>query len=146
MSDIRGEYIDLRMLSYEFVILEVNGTGCEFALDDIYWDGGGAVSIVDSESSVSPVQYHLYENYPNPFNPLTTISYDLPEDGFVNITIYDITGRPVKELIGSIQKSGFKTFKWDATNNMGQPVSAGLYFYTIQTRNFRDTKKMVLLK
>ena len=146
VSDIRGEFIDLRMLSYEFVILEVNGASCEFGLDDIYWEGGGTVSVIEDEFSKTPIKYSLNNNYPNPFNPLTTISYGLPEDGFVNITIYDISGRPIKELINGQQKSGFKAFQWDATNDQGQPVSSGLYLYTIQTRNFRETKKMALLK
>ena len=146
VSDIRGEFIDLRMLSYEFVILEVNGASCEFGLDDIYWEGGGTVSVIEGELGKAPIKYSLNNNYPNPFNPMTTISYGLPEDGFVNITIYDISGRPIKELINGQQKSGFKAFQWDATNDQGQPVSSGLYLYTIQTRNFRETKKMALLK
>ena len=146
VEDIRGEWIDLRMLSYEFVILEVNGASCEFALDDIYWEGGGVVSIIEGEFGEIPTRFSLNNNYPNPFNPLTTISYDLPEDGFVKVTIYDIMGKPVKDLVNSQQNAGFKSIQWDATNNRGQSVSAGLYLYTIQAGNFRQTKKMVLLK
>jgi len=146
VEDIRGEWIDLRMLSYEFVILEVNGASCEFALDDIYWEGGGVVSIIEGEFGEIPTRFSLNNNYPNPFNPLTTISYDLPEDGFVKVTIYDIMGKPVKDLVNSQQNAGFKSIQWDATNNRGQSVSAGLYLYTIQARDFRQTKKMVLLK
>tara|TARA_B110000438_G_scaffold4074_1_gene4097 strand:- start:341 stop:970 length:630 start_codon:yes stop_codon:yes gene_type:complete len=146
VSDIRGEFIDLRMLSYEFVILEVNGAGCEFALDDIYWDGGGVVSVIEGEFSNTPIKYSLNNNYPNPFNPLTTIGYDLPKDGFVNVTIYDVMGKPVKYLVNSRQNSGFKSIQWDATNNSGQPVSAGIYLYQIQAGEYMQTKKMVLLK
>jgi hypothetical protein len=146
VSDIRGEFIDLRMLSYEFVILEVNGASCEFGLDDIYWEGGGTVSVIESKFSETPIKYSLNNNYPNPFNPLTTIRYDLPEDGFVNITIYDVMGKPVKHLVNSQQNSGFKSIQWDATNDTGRPVSAGLYLYTIQSGDFKQTKKMALLK
>ncbi|MBT7119855.1 MAG: family 16 glycosylhydrolase [Candidatus Marinimicrobia bacterium] len=146
VSDIRGEFIDLRMLSYEFVILEVNGAGCEFALDDIYWDGGGVVSVIEGEFSNTPIKYSLNNNYPNPFNPLTTIGYDLPKDGFVNVTIYDVMGKPVKYLVNSRQNSGFKSIQWDATNNSGQPVSAGVYLYQIRAGEYMQTKKMVLLK
>jgi hypothetical protein len=146
VSDIRGEFIDLRMLSYEFVILEVNGASCEFGLDDIYWEGGGTVSVIEGEFSKTPIKYSLNNNYPNPFNPLTTIRYDLPEYGFVNVTIYNVMGELVKDLVNSQQNAGYQSIQWDATNNKGQPVSAGLYLYTIQAGEFRQTKKMVLLK
>ena len=146
VEDIRGEWIDLRMLSYEFVILEVNGASCEFGLDDIYWDGGGAVSVIEDDYGKPTTKYSLNNNYPNPFNPLTTISFDLPEDGFVNVSIYNVMGIHVKDLVNSQQNAGFKSIQWDATNNRGQPVSAGLYLYTIQAGNFRQTKQMVLLK
>ena len=146
VSDIRGEFIDLRMLSYEFVILEVNGAGCEFALDDIYWDGGGTVSVIEGEFSKTPNKYSLNNNYPNPFNPMTTISYDLPEDGFVNITIYDMMGRTVKIMVTGEQNAGVKSVQWDATDSFGKPVSAGVYLYQIKAGEFVQTKKMVLLK
>jgi flagellar hook assembly protein FlgD len=77
---------------------------------------------------------------------LTTLRYDLPEDAMVNITIYDMKGRQVKTLINGLQTSGYKSIQWDATNNLGDPVAAGLYIYTIQAGEFRQTKKMVLLK
>ena len=88
----------------------------------------------------------LHQNNPNPFNPVTILRYDLPEDAIVSITIYDMMGRQVKTLINGFQTSGFKTIQWNATNNIGQQVSAGLYLYTIQAGKFRQTKKMVLLK
>ena len=146
VSDIRGEYIDLRMLSYEFVILEVNGASCEFGLDDIYWDGGATSSVDENENLDTPIKFNLQNNFPNPFNPLTTVRYDLPEDGLVNVTIYDVMGRPVKYLVNSQQNAGYKSIQWNSTNDAGQPVSAGLYMYTIQAGEFRQTKKMVLLK
>jgi hypothetical protein len=90
-------------------------------------------------------KFHIM-NYPNPFNPVTTLRYDLPEDAVVNITIYDMMGRVVSNLVSSQQNAGYKSIQWDATNNIGQPVSAGLYLYTIQAGEFRQTKKMVLLK
>jgi hypothetical protein len=92
------------------------------------------------------VEFTLSQNYPNPFNPVTAIHYDLPEDALVNITIYDMMGRIVKTMVNSRQNAGFKSIQWNATNNAGQPVSAGLYLYTIQAGAFRQTKKMVMLK
>jgi hypothetical protein len=93
-----------------------------------------------------PISYKIHQNHPNPFNPMTTIRYDLPEDGLVNITIYDMMGRVVSNLVSTQQTAGYKSIQWNATNNLGQPVAAGLYLYTIQTGEFRQTKKMILLK
>ena len=145
VEEIRGDYIDLRMLSYQFVILEVNGASCEFGLDDIYWSGGGEVLKISNSNSISD-RFLLNDNYPNPFNPLTTINYNIPVDGFVNITIYDMMGRVVKTLVNISQTAGFKSVQWNATNDRNDPVSTGLYLYTIQAGNFRQTKKMVFLK
>jgi hypothetical protein len=94
----------------------------------------------------TPVQFRLNQNYPNPFNPTTTLAYDLPKDELVNITIYDMMGRMVSNLVSSQQNAGYKSIQWDATNNAGQPVSAGVYLYSIEAGEFRQTKKMVLLK
>ena len=79
-------------------------------------------------------------------NPITTLRYDLPEDAVVNITIYDIMGREIRTLVNSTQDAGFKSVIWDATNDYGKPVSAGVYLYQIQAGEFVQTKKMVLLK
>jgi len=95
---------------------------------------------------IVPEVFALHQNYPNPFNPVTSLRYDLPEDGLVNITVYDMMGRVVKTLINSSQTAGFKSIQWNATNDRNEPVSAGLYLYTIQAGEFRQTKKMVLLK
>ena len=145
VEEIRGDYIDLRMLSYQFVILEVNGASCEFGLDDIYWSGGGEVLKISNSNSILD-RFLLNDNYPNPFNPLTTINYNIPVDGFVNITIYDMMGTVVKTLVNTSQTAGFKSVRWNATNDRNEPVSAGLYLYTIQAGIFRQTKKMVFLK
>jgi len=93
-----------------------------------------------------PHAFNLYNNYPNPFNPVTTLRYDLPEDALVNITIYDIMGRIVRTLINSQQNAGFKSIQWNSTNDAGSPLSAGLYLYKIQADNLVQTRKMVLLK
>ena len=93
-----------------------------------------------------PDTYRLHQNYPNLFNLMTTLEYDLPEDAQVSITIYDMNGRIVSNLISSQQSAGYKSIQWNTTNNTGLQVSAGLYFYMIQAGEFRQTKKMVLLK
>ena len=93
-----------------------------------------------------PNEFVLHQNYPNPFNPITSLRYDLPNDGLVNITVFDMMGRIVKTLVNGYQTAGFKSVQWNATNDKNEPVSAGLYLYAIQAGKFRQTKKMVMLK
>ena len=90
--------------------------------------------------------FELFQNSPNPFNPRTNLSYDLPKDSFVSITIYDMLGNVVNNLVNTEQSSGYKSVQWNAIDNLGQPVSAGVYLYSIETKDFRQTKKMILLK
>ena len=101
------------------------------------------MSIIDE---TPPITYNLYNAYPNPFNPVTTLHYDLREDSFVDVSVYDMLGNVVNNLVNTNQSSGYKSIQWDATNNQGQPVSAGVYLYKIQAGDFVDTKKMILLK
>ena len=84
--------------------------------------------------------------YPNPFNPFTTLSYELPEDAKVNITIFDMMGRKISTLVSSRKTAGYKTVQWNATNDAGEPVPAGLYLYMFEAAQIRQMKKMVLLK
>jgi hypothetical protein len=93
-----------------------------------------------------PKTFALHQNYPNPFNPVTTLRYDLPEQATVNIIIYDMLGRQVRTLLNQTQDAGYRSVIWNATNNYGKPVSAGVYLYQIQAGEFVQTKKMVLLK
>jgi hypothetical protein len=93
-----------------------------------------------------PLKYAFHQNYPNPFNPVTTLRYDIPENSHVNITIYDMLGRQVKTLINQTQDTGYRSVIWDATNDYGKLVSAGIYLYQIQAGEYMQTKKMLLLK
>ncbi len=93
-----------------------------------------------------PDKHSLHQNYPNPLNPETIIPYDLPENIFVNITIYDLLGRQVKTLVNQVQNAGFNSIQWNATNDYGEPVSAGIYLYQIQAGTFYQTRKMALLR
>ena len=111
-------------------------------LDAIYVFDNSSVAI----TRIDNFRLNNIHNYPNPFNPVTTLQYDLPKDGFIYITIYDMMGKVVKNLVRSHQRAGSKSVQWNATNNEGQSVSAGLYLYKIQAGDFVDTKKMILLK
>ena len=93
-----------------------------------------------------PDEFAIKQNYPNPFNPVTRILYDIPEASHVTITIYNLLGNQVKTLVSGYQEPGYKTILWNATNERGAPVSAGMYLYSIKAGDFHQTKKMLLLK
>ena len=101
---------------------------------------------LETKDVSTPYKINLHQNYPNPFNPTTLIRYDLQVNEHVSINIYDPTGKRVKSLVNTNQDAGYRSINWNATNEVGQPVSAGMYIYTIQAGEFRQTKKMVLLK
>ena len=101
---------------------------------------------INDHTNDIPIQYSLSQNYPNPFNPITTINFTIAKESFVNITIFDISGNKIKGLINSNYRPGKGSIQWNATNEQGESVSAGVYFYRIQAGDFVDTKKMILLK
>ena len=124
----------------EFGLLSIDEMMISFGL---YFTGE---QLANDKYDLLPGELSLHSNFPNPFNPITTIQYSLPEDGSVNIFIYDVAGRLVKTLISSIQSSGYKSIQWDGTNNKNEAVAGGVYFYTLEVEELRQTKKMLLLK
>ena len=105
-----------------------------------------ALATVDVQDSYYPKYYSLSDNFPNPFNPSTTINYNLSEKGLVDFSIYDIVGRKVVTLVNDIKTHGSHSIIWDGLNANGKQVSAGMYFYKFEAGNFKMTKKMILLK
>jgi hypothetical protein len=95
---------------------------------------------------VIPERFALYQNAPNPFNPSTVIRFDLAEPGRVDLRIYDISGRIVRTLINRDMSAASHHTVWDGRNDRGTPVASGVYFYRLVTRDFRATKKMLVLK
>jgi hypothetical protein len=93
-----------------------------------------------------PDEFALHQNYPNPFNPVTTIQYDIPVETHVNLIVYDILGREVRMLLNQTEQPGYKSIRWNGRNNAGQEISAGMYFYRLETTGFVKVHKMVLLK
>jgi len=108
-----------------------------------YVDISGALSVNDINI---PMEFALHQNYPNPFNPITSIKYDLPNAGNVKLVIYDMMGREVRTLVNNNTNAGFQSVTWDATNNFGNNVGAGVYIYQIKADGFIQSKKMILLK
>jgi len=93
-----------------------------------------------------PNQVELYQNYPNPFNPVTTLRYDLTQRANVLLTVYDIMGKQVRTFDRGEENPGIKSIVWDGADDFGNPVSAGIYLFQIQTGDFTQTRKMILLK
>ena len=93
-----------------------------------------------------PNEFALHENYPNPFNPTTTLRFDLPEVSDATITIFNMLGQKVRTFNMNDTPAGYHSIKWDATNDYGDPVGAGVYLYQFRANQFVKTKKMVLLK
>ena len=98
------------------------------------------------ELKAIPDEYALHYNYPNPFNPVTTMLYDLPEAGYTRLIIYDLLGRQVQTLVDKHMDAGYYRMQWDGRNSQGKMASGGVYFYQIQTDGFIRTRKMLLLK
>ena len=95
---------------------------------------------------ILPTETKLLPAYPNPFNPITTIEYHLAEKGWTQLTIFDLLGRPVRTLINQQKPAGKYHIQWNGHNDIGKPISAGMYFYQLQTQSKIETHKIILLK
>ena len=93
-----------------------------------------------------PSSFELHPNYPNPFNPSTIISYNIPENADVMLSIYDMRGRMIKSLINKNQTAGRYLVEWNATDDYGSNVSAGVYIYQLRSGDKTFSQKMVLMK
>ena len=139
---IESAYVDVvsEWGNFEYWVTAVDHNGNESDASEVF---GVELSI---EQEIIPEEYALHQNYPNPFNPSTQIGYALPENSNVTIVIYNMLGSKVRTLINEVQDAGFRNILWNATNDNGAPVSAGMYIYTIQAGKFYQAKKMILLK
>ena len=142
---VQGDKIDLAYFSggeeYEIEV-ELSdsqyGNAMEMSVGTVYVSNDG----------VNPTEFGISGNYPNPFNPNTTIEYNVETSGHVSLKIYDIMGRLVKTLVNDYKESGRSNYQviWDGKDNSGQQVSAGLYLYTLKSNGRVDHAKMVLMK
>ena len=122
------------------------------ATDDKGLTGASTLMIINivgelsSQNQVMVENFRISEAFPNPFNPNTTLKFNVQKEVLVKITIYNQLGKRVKDLVNENYAVGTHSVTWNSTNNQGKQVSAGMYIYTIQAGEFRATKKMVLLK
>jgi hypothetical protein len=107
---------------------------------------GEVVVLGNDDSSSLPREFILNDNFPNPFNPQTNISFNIPISGSINLTVYNITGQRVATLVDGYQHSGEHNVKWNGLDGSGNQVSSGIYFYSLKMDASTITKSMVLLK
>ncbi len=103
-------------------------------------------SVDDNTNGNLPDDYVLNQNYPNPFNPSTQISYKLTEASQVSITVHDLLGREIRNLVSNFQSAGNHSVEWNGKDNTGKIVPSGMYLYTLKAGNVLISKKMVLMK
>jgi hypothetical protein len=134
--------------NYNMTINLKNGNTVTFSIDDIQRiEFENVTSTEDTEKLQQIVQaFRLKQNYPNPFNPSTTIEYQIPKTAKVNISIFDINGQLVKELLHETQTEGLHRVTWDGTDQHNQPVASGIYIYKVENDNLMLAKQMILLK
>jgi hypothetical protein len=113
----------------------------QYRLKQIDFDGQFEYSNIIEVDAGAPKQFALEQNYPNPFNPTTTISYQLPVASQVSLKVYDVLGREVMTLVNGEQEAGVYNLSLN-----GATLSSGIYFYRLQSGNFVQTKKMMLVK
>ena len=101
------------------------------------------LSTLSNDNANVAERFMLHQNFPNPFNPITTLRYDLPKDSFVKIRVFDMSGNEVKTLVNETKGAGFNSVQWNATNNQGE-ISAGVYIYSIEADDFIQTRKILL--
>ena len=135
-------------LSFDAATRTISGTPMAEA-EPVYTyavtDANGASATMQIQTL--PAVFALANNYPNPFNPVTTIHYALPEATDVKLTVYNVVGQPVRTLVAEHQNAGRYVVEWDATNDSGHSLSSGMYFYRLQAGGeFHAVKKMLLLK
>ena len=149
--DTAGEYlISISKVNYSSYDTWINvntedapATSLSFNLESTFTD---LPEPQDNQEQTIPSAYRLYGNYPNPFNPLTHIVFDLPQTEHASLVIYDILGHRIRELLSENLPAGKHTVTWDATDQRGIRVSSGIYFYILQTPSTRLVGKMILQK
>jgi len=113
--------------------------------EDIY-ELNATTFVINTENDPMAEQFVLLQNYPNPFNPVTTIQYKLTQSAFVTLKVYNMMGQEVKTLVNCNQLAGHHRMEWDGTDNRGNYVATGLFFYKIETTDVVQIKKMLLMK
>jgi len=136
------EYLDSTVLpgfTYEYRLGDVDYNTAIMLHTDL-------IIRIEVDHFAIPDNFSLKPAYPNPFNPLTTISYSLPEISHVQLYIYDITGKLIKKLVNNLEQVGHKQIVWNGLNDRGEKVHSGVYLYVIQAGEYRASEKLILVR
>ena len=147
-SEIVERMTDLSVTRFDVDWTVYAYDGFDYSDSSIVWtitfDAGWVLGGLDNNTI--PDVFALYNNYPNPFNPITNIKYDVPEISDVRIDIYNIAGKKVRTLVSREHQPGRYKIQWNAANEFGSPVATGMYIYKIQAKDFVSVKKLLLMK
>ena len=155
VADLSGGFIESENKSFVKVPVDFIGSENDVAnisIQNINIAGldGSLINYItennSSEFKVLPNEFILHQNFPNPFNPSTEIRFDLPNESFVSLTIHNLIGQKIRTLNSKNMSPGFHSMIWNGTDDLGTPVSSGMYFYSINAKEFKSTKKMLFLK
>ena len=136
----------------------VNGEEYTAGVEAVYDEGESDIIEIafvytggNEAGNVIVIATKLSGNYPNPFNPITTIAYSTKDAGKVTIEVYNLKGQLVKKLVNEVKETGYHTAIWNGTDNSNKPVSSGVYFYKMALEGngigrYTSTKKMILMK
>ena len=138
---VRGSGTTTELQNYSFTDTKLSVGNYSYRLKQVDFDGSFEYSNVVNVDLTAPTVFSLEQNYPNPFNPSTVINYNIPQNSFVTLKVYDVIGNEVATLVNQTQSAGKYEVRFDASN-----LSNGVYMYSIKTDNFTSTKKMILMK
>ena len=155
VTDMQGKTIE--PVGYVYLSIPVVFKGSSYDVGQVEIDNinvaGFAGDLIDyvsrtaiSEVKLIPSDFSLQQNFPNPFNPSTEIRFDLPEEGQVELSVFNMQGQKVRTLESGKMKPGYHAIIWNGTNDNGSRVSTGMYFYSIKTNKFQAVRKMLFLK
>jgi hypothetical protein len=131
--------------SYSVILIGTGAAGAD-TLERADYITATSTIAVDSKWGDVPQTFELAQNHPNPFNPETLIRYQLPRGSSMSLRIYDIAGRPVKTIAAGYRSPGYHNVLWDGRDDMGNEAASGIYFYSLDAGEFRETRRMVLLR
>lgn len=140
-NKVQGVFYDNSAQKWVLYNEDLSNYGTGFTYIVYVANASGAATSVEENNPTIANSFYLQQNYPNPFNPFTTIKYSLPEQSAVNLKVFNVLGKEVATLVNDVKGSGEYEVNFDASN-----LSSGVYFYTLKTEKFSQTRKMLLLK
>jgi len=143
--DYTNEQALVHGTTYYWKVLPSNANGD--AADAEVWSFTTEPQVaIDSNSNLIPLDYVIEQNFPNPFNPETSITFGLPKESKVRIDIYNVLGQLTATLINETQSAGYHTIKWNGRDQFDNPMKSGIYLYRISTDGYTQTRRMILMK